>query len=79
MAKRNGHTIFMYNQKLYIIGGNSNVTDGTNGNTKDNVYTLNLTTNAWEHLSTLGSFISSGFNPSHRYLKLLVYVYFRIV
>lgn len=59
MAKRNGHTIFMYNQKLYIIGGNSNVTDGTNGNARDNVYTLNLTTNAWEHLSTLGSFTGS--------------------
>jgi len=59
MAKRNGHTIFMYDQKLYIIGGDSNVTDGDNGNICDNVYTLDLTTNAWGHLQTLGSFTGS--------------------
>lgn len=59
MAKRNGHTIFIYDSKLYIIGGDSNVTDGTNGNICDNVYTLDLTTNAWNHLSTLGSFTGS--------------------
>lgn len=59
MAKRNGHTIFMYNQQIYIIGGDSNVTDGDNGNICDNIYTLDLTTNAWSHLSTLGSFTGS--------------------
>ena len=59
MAKRNGHTIFTYNSKLYIIGGLSDVTDGANGNISDNVYTLNLTTNVWNHLTTLGSFTGS--------------------
>ena len=56
IAKRNGHKILMYGGKVYIIGGNSNVTDGDNGNICDNVYTLDLTTNTWNHLTTLGSF-----------------------
>ncbi len=73
VANRNGHTIFMYNSKLYMIGGNSPDSDGNGGYIRDNLYSLNLTTNAWSQITTTGSFTGS-YYPSINLVDNDVYI-----